>query len=43
MRGPHHDHPGNYLEELHHLTAPMRASGRRAILGGNLARASKLA
>ena len=30
---PHPDHPGNYLEELRHLTAPMTESGRRAILG----------
>ena len=30
---PHPDHPGSYLEELRHLTAPMTESGRRAILG----------
>ena len=40
---PHPDHPGNYLEELRHLTAPMTESGRRAILGENVARAYKLA
>jgi predicted TIM-barrel fold metal-dependent hydrolase len=40
---PHSDHPGNYLEELRHLTAPMTESGRRAILGENVARAYKLA
>jgi len=39
---PHPDHPGNYLEELRHLTAPMTESGRRAILGENVARAYKL-
>jgi predicted TIM-barrel fold metal-dependent hydrolase len=40
---PHPDHPGNYVEELRHLTAPMTESGRRAILGENVARAYKLA
>jgi len=39
---PHPDHPGHYLEELRHLTAPMTESGRRAILGENVARAYKL-
>jgi hypothetical protein len=39
---PHPDHPGNYLEELREMVAPMAESGRRAILGGNVARAYKL-
>jgi len=39
---PHPDHPGNYLEELRGLIAPMKESGRRAILGENVARAYKL-
>lgn len=39
---PHPDHPGNYLEELRGMIAPMTASGRRAILGENVARAYKL-
>jgi predicted TIM-barrel fold metal-dependent hydrolase len=36
---PHPDHPGNYLEELAGLVAPMTPSGRRAILGRNVAKA----
>jgi uncharacterized protein len=39
---PHPDHPGNYLEELQGMVAPMPESGRRAILGENVARAYKL-
>jgi predicted TIM-barrel fold metal-dependent hydrolase len=39
---PHPDHPGNYLEELSQMVAPMPESGRRAILGQNVARAYKL-
>ena len=39
---PHPDHPGNYLEELSQMVAPMPESGRRAILGENVARAYKL-
>ena len=39
---PHPDHPGNYLEELRGLVAPMTESGRRGILGENVARAYKL-
>jgi predicted TIM-barrel fold metal-dependent hydrolase len=36
---PHPDHPGNYLEELQGLVAPMTESGRRGILGANVAKA----
>ncbi len=36
---PHPDHPGNYLEELEGLIAPMTESGRRGILGANVAKA----
>jgi predicted TIM-barrel fold metal-dependent hydrolase len=39
---PHPDHPGNYLEELQELIAPMTESARRGILGENVARAYKL-
>jgi predicted TIM-barrel fold metal-dependent hydrolase len=39
---PHPDHPGNYLEELRGLIAPMKDSGRRGILGENVAKAYKL-
>jgi predicted TIM-barrel fold metal-dependent hydrolase len=39
---PHPDHPGNYLEELREMVAPMPDSGRRAILGENVARAYNL-
>jgi uncharacterized protein len=39
---PHPDHPGNYLEELQGLIAPMKESGKRAILGENVARTYKL-
>ena len=39
---PHPDHPGNYLEELRGLIAPMKESGRRAILGANVAQAYQL-
>jgi uncharacterized protein len=39
---PHPDHPGNYLEELKGMIAPMKDSGRRAILGENVASAYKL-
>jgi len=39
---PHPDHPGNYLEELKGMIAPMKESGRRAILGENVARAYQL-
>ena len=34
---PHPDHPGNYLEELRGMIAPMKESGRR----GSLARTSR--
>jgi Amidohydrolase/Fatty acid hydroxylase len=40
---PHPDHPGTYVEELHGMVAPMTESGRRAILGKNVARAYGLA
>jgi predicted TIM-barrel fold metal-dependent hydrolase len=36
---PHPDHPGNYLEELSRMTAPMTETERRGILGDNAARA----
>jgi len=36
---PHPDHPGAYLEELRAMVAPMTDSGRRGILGENVARA----
>ena len=39
---PHPDHPGNYLEELKGMIAPMNDSGRRGILGENVARAYQL-
>ena len=39
---PHPDHPGNYLEELAEMVAPMTDSARRGILGENVARAYKL-
>jgi predicted TIM-barrel fold metal-dependent hydrolase len=39
---PHPDHPGNYLDELKEMVAPMPDSARRAILGENVARAYKL-
>jgi hypothetical protein len=39
---PHPDHPGSYLEELRGLVAPMTESGRRGILGENVARAYRL-
>jgi predicted TIM-barrel fold metal-dependent hydrolase len=39
---PHPDHPGNYLEELRGMVAAMTESGRRGILGENVARAYKL-
>jgi uncharacterized protein len=39
---PHPDHPANYLEELRGMVAPMTESGRRAILGENVARVYKL-
>ncbi len=39
---PHPDHPGNYLEELQGLIAPMRDSGKRAILGENVAQVYKI-
>ena len=39
---PHPDHPGNYLEELAGLVRPMTESGRRGILGENVARAYNL-
>ena len=40
---PHPDHPGAYLEELRGMVAPMTESGRRGILGENVARAYRLA
>src|ERR1700731_1782503 len=39
---PHPDHPGAYLEELRGMVASMTESGRRGILGQNVARAYKL-
>lgn len=39
---PHPDHPGNYLEELAEMVAPMTESGRRGILGENVAKAYRL-
>jgi predicted TIM-barrel fold metal-dependent hydrolase len=39
---PHPDHPGNYLQELREMVAPMPETGRRAILGENVARAYNL-
>ena len=36
---PHPDHPGDYLEELAEMVGPMTDSGRRGILGENVARA----
>ena len=39
---PHPDHPGNYLEELQGLIAPMKDSGKRAILGENVAQVYKI-
>jgi predicted TIM-barrel fold metal-dependent hydrolase len=39
---PHPDHPGKYLEELREMVAPMTATGRRGILGENVARAYRL-
>lgn len=36
---PHPDHPGNYLEELSEMVKPMTDTGRRGILGENVARA----
>jgi predicted TIM-barrel fold metal-dependent hydrolase len=39
---PHPDHPGNYLEQLREMVDPMSESGRRAILGENVARAYNL-
>jgi predicted TIM-barrel fold metal-dependent hydrolase len=39
---PHPDHPGNYLEELRGMVKPMTESGRRGILGENVARAYNL-
>ncbi len=40
---PHPDHPGAYLDELREMVAPMTESGRRGILGENVARAYRLA
>jgi len=39
---PHPDHPGHYLAELRAMVAPMSESGRRAILGENVARVYNL-
>jgi predicted TIM-barrel fold metal-dependent hydrolase/GNAT superfamily N-acetyltransferase len=39
---PHPDHPGNYLEELREMVAPMPELARRGILGENVAKAYKL-
>src|SRR5215471_9727894 len=39
---PHPDHPGAYLEELRGMVAPMTESGRRGVLGENVARAYRL-
>jgi len=35
---PHPDHPGNYLEELQGMIASMPDSGKRAVLGENVAK-----
>jgi len=35
---PHPDHPGNYLEELQGMIASMTDSGKRAVLGQNVAK-----
>ena len=35
---PHPDHPGNYLEELQGMIASMTDSGKRAVLGENVAK-----
>jgi len=39
---PHPDHPGRYLDELREMVTPMTESGRRGILGENVARAYRL-
>jgi predicted TIM-barrel fold metal-dependent hydrolase len=39
---PHPDHPGNYLEELQGMVAPMTDSGKRAILGENVAKVYRI-
>ena len=39
---PHPDHPGDYLEELRGMVEDMTTSGRRGVLGENVARAYKL-
>jgi predicted TIM-barrel fold metal-dependent hydrolase len=39
---PHPDHPGNYLEELRQMIAPMKETARRGILAENVARAYNL-
>jgi predicted TIM-barrel fold metal-dependent hydrolase len=39
---PHPDHPGAYLEELRGMVGPMTESGRRGILGENVARTYRL-
>ena len=39
---PHPDHPGSYLEELRHLTAPDDGVGPPRDPGENVARAYKL-
>src|SRR5579863_2451883 len=39
---PHPDHPGAYVEELRGMVAPMTDSGRRGILGENVAKAYRL-
>ena len=36
---PHFDHPGNYMEELQELVAPLSDTARRNILGDSAARA----
>jgi predicted TIM-barrel fold metal-dependent hydrolase len=39
---PHPDHPGAYLDELREMVKPMTDTGRRGILGENVARAYRL-
>jgi uncharacterized protein len=39
---PHPDHPGAYLDELREMVKPMTETGRRGILGENVARAYRL-
>jgi len=40
---PHFDHPGNYLEALQHLVAPLSDTARKNLLGDSVARVYGLA